>query len=177
MNNIEQQAHAEATGRVERAKPSKAIREIFVDAFMEGVRWVQAHRNTDRQINEPLRRRIRAAALTATVSRSAVEFEWPECHAKKCARNHGSADQAFALMSHAITESIDNELHFETTTRPDVSDPDDTPEEAAVLTLAVLLSKYKVSDAGTYARAARLIVDAYPALIEVLGGAQEEQAA
>lgn len=177
MSDLVQQAHAEASSRIERGKPSKAIRDMFTAIFVEGVLWGQAHQDDDRQIKEPLRRRIRAAALTATVSRSAVDFEWPECHAKKCQHRHGSADQALSIMAHAITEAIDNELRFETTTRPDVADPEDTPEEAAVLALAVLLRTYNVRDAGTYARAARLIVDAYPALIDVLGKPQEEQAA
>lgn len=177
MSTLEQQAQAEAEARIATAKPAKVVRDWYAPTFVEGALWAQSRYDTDRQISEPLRRRIRAAALTATVSRSAVDFEWPECHATKCQRNHGSTDRAMGLMAHAITEAIDNELRFETTTHPDVTEDDDTPEETAVLALATLLHRYNVHDAGTYARAARLIVEAYPALVEVLGGVEADRAA
>lgn len=115
-----------------------------------------------------IERRVIAAIHDAGVNRFEVELEWPECHARKCQERHGDPRQAFAMMKHQIVEAVQAELRFYTTTRPSVSDPEDSPEEAAAITLAVLLRRYNVDDAGTWARAGRLLIDAYPALIPAL---------
>lgn len=128
-----------------------------------------------RAIDEPLIRRVEAAVFDANVSRSAVEFEWPECHRKGCQHRHGNVDSAFGIMKTQVVRAIRSELMHEVTTRPDIAEDGDTQEQNAVYTLATLLSRYKVRDAGTFVKAAQLIVDAYPDLIPVLG--ESEQAA
>jgi hypothetical protein len=130
---------------------------------------------TRRTIDEALIRRIEAAVSVAAVSRSAVEFDWPECHRKGCAGRHGDVDAAFGTMKIQIMRAIRAELQHELTTRPDIADDDDTPEQNAVYTLAMLLHRYNVHDVGTFVKAAQLIVDAYPALVGVLG--ENERAA
>lgn len=122
-----------------------------------------------RAVDEPLIRRIEAAVADARVSRSAVEFEWPECHAKRCSGRHGNVDAAFGIMKIQVMRAIRSELMAEATTRPDIAEPGDTEEQTAVYTLATLLSRYNIHDAGTFVKAAQLIVDAYPALITALG--------
>jgi len=124
-------------------------------------------------VDEALIRRIEAAVAVASVSRSAVEFDWPECHRKGCSGRHGDVDQAFGTMKIQVMRAVRDELQFEMTTRPDFSTPGDTEEQNAVMTLATLLRRYNVHDAGTYAKAAQLIVDAYPELTAVFS----EQAA
>lgn len=128
-----------------------------------------------RAVDEALIRRIEAAVSVASVSRSAVEFEWPECHRKGCAGRHGSVDSAFSIMKIQVMRAVRSELMHEVTTRPDIAEQGDTPEQNAVYTLATLLSRYKVHDAGTFVKAAQLIIDAYPELIPALG--ESEQAA
>lgn len=121
-----------------------------------------------REISEPLIRRIKASIYAATASREAVEFDWPECHRKNCPHGHGNVDSAFGTMKRQIAESVESELRFEMTTRPDVSEEDDTPEMKAVYALAVLMNTYNVHHAGTFVKAAQLIIDAYPKLITAL---------
>lgn len=128
-----------------------------------------------RAVDESLIRRIEAAVSDAKVSRSAVEFDWPECHAKRCSGRHGNVDAAFGTMKIQVMRAIRAELQYELTTRPDFSDPEDTAEQTAVYTLAVLMDRYNVSKTSTYVKAAQLIVDAYPELIPALG--EREQAA
>jgi hypothetical protein len=120
-------------------------------------------------VDETLIRRIEAAISDASVSRSAVEFDWPECHRKGCQGRHGNVDSAFTTMKIQVMRAVRNELMHELTTRPDIAEPGDTPEQNAVYTLAALLTRYNVHDAGTFVKAAQLIVDAYPAFIPVLG--------
>lgn len=120
-------------------------------------------------IDEALIRRIEAAIADAKVSRSAVEFDWPECHAKRCSGRHGDVDAAFGTMKIQVMRAIRAELQHELTTRPDIAEPGDTQEQNAVYTLAVLMDRYNVSKTSTYVKAAQLIVDAYPELIPVLG--------
>lgn len=120
-----------------------------------------------------LERRIIAAARAASVNRFEVEFEWPECHKAKCQHRHGEPERAMGLMQHAIVQAIEMELWSHATTRPDVSVEGDSPEDEAVYTLAALLNRYNVHHAGTFVRAARLIVEAYPALIDALAPIQE----
>lgn len=121
-----------------------------------------------RTVDEPLIRRIEAAISDAGVSRSAVEFDWPECHRKGCQGRHGSVDSAFSTMKIQVMRAVRAELQHELTTRPDFSDPGDTAEQTAVYTLATLLNRYNVHDAGTFVNAAQLIVDAYPELVPAL---------
>lgn len=128
-----------------------------------------------RTVDEALIRRIEAAVSDASVSRSAVDFEWPECHRKGCQHRHGNVDSAFGIMKIQVMRAIRSELLHEVTTRPDIAEDGDTQEQNAVYTLATLLSRYKVHDAGTFVKAAQLIVDAYPALIPALG--ESERAA
>lgn len=126
-------------------------------------------------IDEKLIRRVEAAIAAATVSRSAVDFDWPECHAKRCSSRHGDVDLAFGTMKHNIMQAVRGELMCEATTRPDIAECGDTPEQTAVYTLAVLMDRYNVSKTSTYVKAAQLIVDAYPKLIPAL--AESERAA
>ena len=128
-----------------------------------------------REVSERLIRRIEAAVSDAKVSRSAVEFDWPECHAKRCNGRHGDVDAAFGTMKIQIMRAIRSELQHEMTTRPDLAEPGDTQEQNAVYTLAILMDRYNVSNTITYVKAAQLIVDAYPELIPVLG--ESERAA
>ena len=130
---------------------------------------------TSREVDEALIRRIEAAVSDAKVSRSAVEFDWPECHRKGCVGRHGDVDSAFGTMKIQVMRAIRSELQHEMTTRPDIYEDGDTEEQTAVYVLATLMSRYKVSDTGTYVKAAQLIVDAYPALVAVLG--ENERAA
>lgn len=125
-----------------------------------------------RKIDEALIRRIEATVADTKVNRAAVEFEWPECHRKGCQGRHGSVDQAFGILKHRIMEDLRTELMCEVTTRPDIGEDGDTPEQVAVYTLAVLMDRYNVNKTSTYVNAAQLIVDAYPDLIPVLGGAE-----
>lgn len=122
-----------------------------------------------RVVDEPPIRRIEAAISTATVRRSDVEFDWPECHAKRCAGRHGSVDAAFGTMKSQVMSAVRSELMHEMTTRPDIAEPGDAQEQNAVYTLATLMNRYNVHDAGTFVKAAQLMVDAYPALSEVFG--------
>jgi hypothetical protein len=126
-----------------------------------------------REVDEALIRRIEAAISAANVSRSAVEFDWPECHKAKCQGRHGSVDSAFGTMKHRIMAAVRSELMHEMTTRPDIAFPEDSEEQVAVDTLAILLKRYNVHDAGTFVKAAQLIIDAYPALIPALGETEE----
>lgn len=123
-----------------------------------------------REVDEALIDRIIAAVDGAGVSREAVEFEWPECHKPKCQHRHGSPDIAMGYMKHQIIEAVNLELRYEATTRPDVSVGGDTPEQTAALALGVLLHRYRPEVAGTYAKTAQLIVDAYPEIIPALAG-------
>lgn len=132
---------------------------------------VEALAAPSRSIDDAVIRRIEAAISDAGVSRSAVEFDWPECHRKGCQGRHGDVDAAFTTMKIQIMRGVRSELMHEVTTRPDISEPGDTEEQTAVYTLATLLSRYNVRDTGTFVKAAQLIVDAYPALIPVLGDA------
>lgn len=119
--------------------------------------------------DERLIRRIEAAVSHATVSRSAVEFDWPECHKPRCSSRHGNVDAAFTTMKIQVMRAVRAELEHELTTRPDIAEPGDTQEQKAVYTLATLLNRYNVHDAGTFVKAAQLIIDAYPDLIPALG--------
>lgn len=130
-----------------------------------------------RVIDEALIRRIEAAISDASVSRSAVDFEWPECHRKGCQHRHGNVDSAFTTMKIQVMRAVRSELMHEVTTRPDISEPGDTQEQTAVYTLATLLNRYNVRHAGTFVKAAQLIVDAYPELIPALGESESERAA
>lgn len=122
----------------------------------------------DRRVDEALIRRFEAAVSDASVSRSAVEFDWPECHKVRCQHRHGSVDSAFGTMKIQIMRAVRSELQYEMTTRPDLADADDTPEQTAVYTLATLLDRYNVNKTSTYVNAAQLIIEAYPGIVGVL---------
>lgn len=121
-----------------------------------------------REVSEPLLRRVEAAVSTASARRSLIDFDWPECHRKNCHYRHGDVDSAFSNMKAAILESVRNELLYELTTRPDITEEGDTPEQEAVYALAALMNTYNVHHAGTFVKAAQLIVDAYPKLVQAL---------
>ena len=121
-----------------------------------------------RHVDESLRLRIGAAVNAASVSRVEVGLEWPECHRAKCQARHGDIDHAMWLMKRAVLDAIDSEIQFESTTRPDIAMPGDTDEETAVYTLATLLNRYNVHHAGTFVKAARLMIDTYPRLVAAL---------
>jgi hypothetical protein len=128
-----------------------------------------------RTVDEALIRRIEAAVSAASVRRSAVDFDWPECHRKGCQGRHGSVDSAFGTMKAAVMQAVRSELMHEMTTRPDIYQDGDTQEQTAIYVLATLLSRYNVREASTFVKAAQLIVDAYPDLIPMLG--ESERAA
>lgn len=130
---------------------------------------------SERKVDEALMDRIIAAVDEAGVSRAAVEGEWPECHKPRCQGHHGSPDVAMSYMKHQIIEAVKLELRYEATTRPDVSRTGDTPEQTAAFTLGVLLHQYRPDVTGTYAKAAQLIVDAYPGIIPALSGVVAEE--
>ena len=119
-------------------------------------------------------RRIEAAAYGASVRRSEVEMAWPECHRPKCQHQHGSVEEALGLMQHAVAGAVRDELRYRTTTRPDLRGDGENAADEAVLTLAVLLSRYRVQDAGTYVKAAQLLVEAYPEFVPVLTALEPE---
>ena len=125
-----------------------------------------------REVDEALIRRIEAAVAAAAVRRSAVEFDWPECHKPKCPHRHGNVDQAFGTMKHRVMDEVRSELMHEVTTRPDIALDGDTPELTAVYTLATLMDRYNVSKTSTYVKAAQLIIDAYPELIPALADSE-----
>lgn len=119
-----------------------------------------------RDIDETLIRRVEAAIHSATVQRSLIDFDWPKCHRKNCGHRHGNADYAFGNMKAQIISAVRYELLGESVTRPDVTEYGDTPEQDAVLTIATLLHTYRPEKTSTYVKAAQLMVDAYPTLIE-----------
>lgn len=119
-----------------------------------------------REVDEALIRRIEAAIQSATVQRLLIDFDWPECHRKNCGNRHENADYAFGNMKAQIISAVRSELIAESVTQPDVTEHGDTPEQDAVLTLATLLHTYRPEKTSTYVKAAQLMVDAYPALIE-----------
>lgn len=126
---------------------------------------------TDREVSHALIRRIEAAAFAAAANRFEVEFAgWPECHKRGCKEWHPDPRQAMGLLQHAIVSAIGDELRFEMTTRAPRYE-EDSEREAAWFALATLMNRYNVRHAGTFRRAAELIVDAYPALVPALAGA------
>jgi hypothetical protein len=167
--------HGAGRSRVLRA-PERAAYDVVVEGDVPGLSGGVPRGRREAAMSESLfdvdasalERRVIAAIDAAAVNRFEVEFEWPECHAKRCSGRHGDPRQAFAMMKHQIVDAVQSELRFYTTTRPDVAEPGDTAEDIAALTLAVLLGRYNVHDAGTWARAARLLIDAYPALVPAL---------
>lgn len=66
--------------------------------------------------------RIEAAIYATTVSRSAVEFAWPECNRAKCQHQHGDPDDAFRMMISRVAESVHTELLCRATTDPDLGE-------------------------------------------------------
>jgi hypothetical protein len=70
-------------------------------------------------------------------------------------------------------QAVRLELLHELTTRPDIAEDGDTPEQAAVYNLAILMDRYNVNKTSTYVNAAQLIVDAYPAIIPALATAED----
>lgn len=128
--------------------------------------------NTEREISGPLGRRIEAAIDNAAARRSLIEFDWPECHRKGCQYRHGDVDSAFSEMKAQIIKSVRDELLYEFTTRPDIDG--ETPERNAIYTLAILMNRYNVHHAGTFVKAAQLMVDAYPQLIQALSTHETE---
>jgi hypothetical protein len=124
-----------------------------------------------REVDGALIRRIDAAIMNSGARRSLIQHDWPECHRKNCQGSHGDVDIAFHEMKIAIMQAVKSELECEVTTKPDIADDGDTPEQVAVYTLATLLNRYNVHHAGTFVRSAQLIIDAYPGITEVLGEA------
>lgn len=122
-----------------------------------------------REVDAALIRRIEAAISDAKVSREAVEFDWPECHRKGCQHRHGNVDSAFHTMKIQVMRAVESELACEVTTRPDIHEDGETPEQKAVYLLAYLMHTYRVQKTSTFVNAAQLMVDAYPALIDALG--------
>lgn len=121
------------------------------------------------EISGALMRRIMAAIADAGASRAEIGLEWPECHRKGCQYRHGNPDLAFGIFKTVVARAVERELNYHSITRPDVAQDGDAPEEMAIYTLTALLHRYNVHDAGTFVKAARLIVEAYPALVPVLG--------
>lgn len=118
--------------------------------------------------------RVEVAIFDAKANRFEVDLEWPECHKNKCQAYHGNPSAAFGIMAHAIANSVESEMRNRAITQPDVSDydTDGYPVALATFTLAALLRTY-AKDAPTYVKAAQLIIDAYPAFVDVLAPAGE----
>ena len=110
--------------------------------------------------------RVFAAIWNADVGRSALAEDWPTCHKKGCQGSHPLPEHAFTTMKIRIVQSVEAEINYRTTTRPDVADPDESANDIAVYTLAALLSKYRLND--TWVKTARLIIDAYPGFVDAL---------
>jgi hypothetical protein len=139
----------------------------YWDQAADGIRrnFLAAH---DAELTEKTRRRIEAAIADADVSRAAVEHDWPDCHKRGCQGSHPTADLAFSTLKSRMILAVRDELNYHKTTRADVSDDGDTDEENAAMTLAVLLNRYNVHHAGTFIKAARMIVEAYPTIVPSL---------
>lgn len=54
--------------------------------------------------------RIRQAIYATTISREAVEFEWPDCHRKNCGHRHGNPNEAFRHIIDKVAETVYVEL-------------------------------------------------------------------
>lgn len=122
----------------------------------------------DREVSPELIRRIEAAAFAAKANRFEVDIAgWPECHKRGCKERHPDPREAMGLLRHAIISAIGEELRYEMTTRSPRYD-EDSPRTAAWFALATLLNRYNVRHAGTFRRAAELIIDAYPGMVPVL---------
>lgn len=133
--------------------------------------------SADREVSAPTVRRVVAAIENAAARRSLIEFDWPECHRKGCQHRHGDVDSAFHNMKSAILQSVQEELLYEVTTRPDISEEGDSAETEAVYALAALMNRYNVHHAGTFVKAAQLMVDAYPRLVDALSNPEAEREA
>lgn len=57
--------------------------------------------------------RVEKAIYATTVSRSAIDFEWPECHRKGCPGRHGDPDEAFRIFARQIADSVRRALTSE----------------------------------------------------------------
>lgn len=136
------------------------VRALPAPAVVETVEVV------GREVDQAMIRRVEAAIESAAARRSLIVLDLPECHRKNCGERHGDIDNAFHEMKTAIISSVRSELVAEVVTRPDVSEHGDTPEQDAVNTLATLLHTYRPEKTSTYIKAAQLMVDAYPTLIE-----------
>lgn len=121
--------------------------------------------------------RLKEAVYGAGVSRGAVETTWAECHKPRCPCTHGRPEDAFLMMKQQISADIEAELRWRVTSRPDVGEDGDSPAQNAVWTLAELLNRYNVRHAGTFVKAATLIVDAYPDIVPALTTIREETTA
>jgi hypothetical protein len=115
--------------------------------------------------------RVLQAVHDTSVSREAVEFEWPECHKPRCQGSHGSPDRAMGIVLHKVSENITNEMLYRLTTRADVAEADADPDEQAAQNFAVLLTRYTPEKHNTYIQAARALMEAYPALVDVFAPA------
>lgn len=71
--------------------------------------------------------RIEQAVYATTVSRSAIDATWPECHRKNCQHQHASPDEAFGIFAKQIADSIRTELLCRATSDPDHGDELPTP--------------------------------------------------
>lgn len=150
-------------------RPAEEARSRYRTGFADGAEWgaPTIEPLPDNADTDAIARRVLAAIHSADVSRSEISIAWPECHKTKCQHRHETPDHAFAMMKHQIGESVRSELRWRnTTTVP--AELGDTPYDHAVYTLAVLLARYNVRDASTWANAAHLMIDAHPALIAAL---------
>jgi len=74
----------------------------------------------DGELIDDLMPRIRAAIYATSVSRSAVDSAWTECHKPRCPHRHGSPDEAFLIFMKRVEESIFAELACKAVTEPDL---------------------------------------------------------
>jgi hypothetical protein len=115
-----------------------------------------------------LLRRTIAAVHATSVNRFEVLLDWPECHKRGCQAHHPGPSAALTTMMLTISDNVRAELIAHAITRPDVAEDGDSPTMVAAYTLATLLNRYNVHHAGTFVKAAQLIVEAYPALVPAL---------
>lgn len=63
--------------------------------------------------------RINDAIHAATISRAAVEYEMPRCHAKRCPGGyHGSTDEIVRMVKYQVAQTVYAELLCRATSDP-----------------------------------------------------------
>lgn len=56
---------------------------------------------------------VERAIFNTRLRRSAIDFEWPECHRAKCRREHSDPDWVFSIFAERVAESVSTALTLE----------------------------------------------------------------